>query len=227
MNQEHKRAVIVGMGYPHLKSLEGPYNDVNLIYDILKKRGYSVSILIDSVISKSEDGINSEDIKESIRWMFEAQYCYFHFSGHGDKDKLILSNDTLGIDYLLKNLNEDQQLIASFDCCDSGDFKMRWRYYKDGEEMISNVCNYNTNKRAIFIGSSSGLSRNITFKNKEYGILSFAMYWSLKKMKPEEMLSLSVLYQSIQSVYKDFQIDQNINIYSGKKYNLNEKYIII
>lgn len=212
---QNKKALLVGLQYQN--TLEGPHNDIRLIFNILKQRDYQIYVITDL-----KKDVLLQEVESAILWLLKADYCYFHFSGHCSKESgLRLTSENIPIAYLIQNMNTSSKLIATLDCCDSTDFQLRWKY--NGEEMVSNSCNYNINSDIIIVGSSSGISRNIKVNQSEYGILSFSLYFYLKNKSSS---TIQNLYDCLNKTYVYFDIKQNINIYSGKIYNIYEKNII-
>lgn len=207
------RALLIGLEYND--TLNGPYNDIKILSNVLKNKGYTVKIITDTSNTR-------EDIKNGIKWLHHSDtgIVYFHFSGHSEKNKLIINKDeNITTRYITKYKKEKTTMIASFDCCNSTNFPLRWKLSND--ELISNSCQYNINDDIIFIGSSNELSRNISYKKREYGSLSFAMFWILKEKDQMTLLELRML---LYKIYNDFNVSENISIYTGKKY---DKYYII
>lgn len=207
----NKKALIIGIdSNKDLK--QSVYNDVDILSLILKERSFEVKTLTDA---KKE--VSVDKIKKYLRWLREAStISYFHFSGHSKDGNSLKINerDFFPVSGLI---HQNSNLIASFDCCDSFEFKLRWKMTAEG--IISNSCEYNIRKDIIFITTSVSNSTILNYKGKYQGALSVAIAILLQR---EQQIDLSILYSKLNDIYRNLEseLNQRIIIYAAKKYNI-------
>jgi len=204
MNTVNKKALIICLQYDN--SNIGSYNDLLLIYNSLKGRNYEICVITDR-----KNIVSSNIVNIRIKWLHQSDIMYFHFSGHsriinGETNLLLNNSETLAIDSIFLDIKDSSTLIASFDCCNSSNFSLRWRYSDHDRQMISNSCKYNIRKNIIFIGSSLSDSKNITYQGKDYGVLSLAIYILLQNKNNK--ITIFSLNEGLSKIFNDLIVTQ-------------------
>lgn len=181
-----KRALLIGLTYKREgeKYLDSSLNDVNLMGNVLKDKGYHVLILNDE-----EKDIGSFELKRSIRKYFEKGKGNFilYFSGHGQDEGLLLNNNSfLHIETLFSLLSEGEESSLSYisyvilDCCYIQATNLKWNYGKG--EVRKEITSYPESNNLVLITTEvSQITKSYRVDAKNYGFLTFSFANLLSK----------------------------------------------
>jgi hypothetical protein len=251
-----KKALLVGINYLGTSSqLNGCINDVvNMKAILIEKYQYNpanIILLCDTEINAKKP--TKSNILKWIRWLIDnaksGDSLFFHYSGHGsylrdtsgdEDDKQdeaivpldyrtygIIIDDTLKV-MLINNLPVGVKINIILDSCYSGT-GVDLRYTYDEKKRITINNKYSESKCVSFMISGctdkqTSADAWIPEDKKYQGALTNSVLNILKETQYD--VNLSKLMEKIRNYLKEHQFTQIPLLTSGRKLDLNEKFVI-
>lgn len=240
-----KKALLIGINYENTSSqLNGCINDVSLIGDYIKTKGFSVNLLTDKTDKKPTKENIIKELENFLSTSLENDILYFHYSGHGSniddksndevdkKDETIVSKDLQNItddqlaDIIRKTLPKNRTLIAVLDSCHSGtvlDLKYNVeKSIKTDKLSISENIQYSDFDPNIIMISGcrdSQYSEECLTSTGVNGLMTWALYETITK---NNNITIKSLYISLLKLLKDIGAFQIPQLSMGSLIDINE-----
>ena len=227
---KNKKALLIGINYINTSyQLNGCINDVNLVGNYIKNKGFSdITIITDKTELKPTRYNIISSLENLLSSSSDNDFLFFHYSGHGSteednnsdeqdkQDETIVSSDLFNIkddeiSNIIKNkLTSKATLFAIFDSCHSGtvlDLKYTFSENK-GKLTINEEEKYNDNNHNIIMisGCKDNQYSEETLTDKGVGGL---MTWAFNEVvTKKEDLSWKDLYLNIKNLLKKIRAEQ-------------------
>lgn len=240
-----KKALLIGINYENTPSqLNGCINDVSLIGNHIKSKGFSVTLLTDKTENKPTKNNIITELENFLSSSLENDVLYFHYSGHGSnvvdinndeldrKDETIVSKDLQNItddelvSIIRKKLPKNRTLIAVFDSCHSGtvlDLKYNVEYVENSQTLrISDSAKYTDIDPNIIMISGcrdSQFSEECLTSTGVNGLLTWGLYETITKNKN---LTFKSIYVSLLKLLKGIGAIQVPQLSMGSLIDINE-----
>lgn len=245
-NIKNKKALLIGINYENTYAqLNGCINDVSLIGDYIKTKGFSITLLTDKTDKKPTKTNILLELDKFLTSSQENDFLYFHYSGHGSyvndknndesdgKDETIVSKDLQNItdDELIsiikQKLSRNTNLLAIFDSCHSGTV-LDLKYSLSDSNTISIISNskyddIGPNVMMISGCRDSQTSEETLTSTGVNGLLTWSLYETLTKNKN---LTWKSLYVSVKTLLKNIGATQVPQLSMGSLINLNESIVL-
>lgn len=241
----NKKALLIGINYENtVAQLNGCINDVSLIGNHIKNKGFSVTLLTDKTEKKPTKTNIITELENFLSSSLENDILYFHYSGHGSnvvdlnndeldrKDETIVSKDLQNItddelvSIIRKKLPKNRTLIAVFDSCHSGtvlDLKYNVEYVENSQTLrISDSSKYTDIDPNIIMISGcrdSQYSEECLTSTGVNGLLTWGLYETITKNKN---LTFKSIYVSLLKLLKGIGAIQVPQLSMGSLIDINE-----
>lgn len=243
----NKKALLIGINYNGTPNqLNGCIEDSNSINKLLQNKGYNnIKILTDDTdIKPTRENIINE-LTELLKTSEEGDLIFLYYSGHGSyirdingdekdmRDEVIvpldfklISDDELKT-IIKNNMKNKTNIIAVFDCCNSGtalDLKYQYLENVNYDNIYENINYEETPGNVIFISGCRDEQYSIEYyiEGKTQG----AMTWSLLNvLNKTPNISWRNLVKNIRNIlkYTSYQVPQ---LSCGKLFNIDDEVII-
>lgn len=245
-NIKKKKALLIGINYENTYAqLNGCINDVSLVGNYIKTKGFSVTLLTDKTDKKPTKTNIIAELDKFLTSSEENDFLYFHYSGHGSyvndtnndeldgKDETIVSQDLQNIkdDELIsiikQKLPKNRNLLAIFDSCHSGTV-LDLKYSLNDLNMNNIILNskyddIGPNVMMISGCRDSQTSEETLTSTGVNGLLTWSLYETLTKNKN---LTWKSLYVSIKTLLNNIGATQVPQLSMGSLINLNESIVL-
>ena len=243
-NNKNKKALLIGINYENTSAqLSGCINDVSMIGDYIKQKGFIVTLLTDKTEKKPTKNNIIKELETFLSNSLENDILYFHYSGHGSniidkngeeldgKDETIVSKDLQNItdDELISiirnKLPKNRTLIAVFDSCHSGtvlDLKYNIEYQT--LQISDNTKYTDIDPNIIMISGcrDSQFSQECLTSTGVNGLLTWALYETLTKLTNQNNQSFKSIYVSLSKLLKEVGAIQIPQLSMGSLIDINE-----
>lgn len=240
-----KKALLIGINYENTYAqLNGCINDVSLIGNYIKNKGFNVTLLTDKTEKKPTKTNIITELENFLSSSLENDILYFHYSGHGSnvvdvnndeldgKDETIVSKDFKNVtddelvSIIRKKLPKNITLITVFDSCHSGtvlDLKYNIEYIEKSQTFrISDNEKYtHIDPNIIMISGcrDSQFSEETLTPTGINGLLTWGLYEIITKNKN---LTFKSIYLSLLNLLKGVKAVQVPQLSIGSLIDINE-----